>query len=491
MAVTIEAFIEEARAWLDLHTTLRASSTEPAKEPAKEGGRDDGELPWGEGDFSVSVFHSLSFDDEHALLKRLQDWTRLKAAKGYHQVSGPVEFGGLGLPRSYARAFSKLESQYVTPGGHETHSVTTRLVAPTVQVYGTHEQQRSLVPKFLSADELCCQLFSEPGAGSDLASLACRAVRDGDEWVINGQKVWSSGAQFSQWGELIARHDPDVAKHKGMTAFVIPLDLPGIEVRPIKQMSGGASFTEVFLTDVRVPDSMRLGPVGEGWKVALTTLGFERDHSDGGGGGERVGGSWRQLIATAKAMGVTDQPNVRQELMRAYSHYRIEGFVNRRAADLRRAGAAAGPEGSLGKLMWTEGMTLVSSAHISSRTPASGARSRGASTCSAHPATASPAGRTRRSATSSVSACSACPENHGSTRTSPGATCPADLLTCQRSTTSNLIQRTHLGEHQWISDLPASAHSSPDRRRASDAPSSRRSSPRAHRSPSAPAPRMT
>jgi alkylation response protein AidB-like acyl-CoA dehydrogenase len=172
--------------------------------------------------------------------------------------------------------------------------------------------------------------------------------------------VWSSGAQFSEWGELIARHDPDVAKHKGMTAFVIPLGLPGIEVRPIKQMSGGSSFNEVFMTDVRVPDSMRLGSVGDGWKVALTTLGFERDHSDSGGGGGRVGGSWHQLLATAQAMGATRDPVVRQQLMRVYIHKRLEGFVNRRAADLRRAGAAAGPEGSLGKLMWTEGMTLMS-----------------------------------------------------------------------------------------------------------------------------------
>ena len=184
-------------------------------------------------------------------------------------------------------------------------------------------------------------------------------MRDGDEWVINGQKVWSSGAQFSQWGELIARHDPDVAKHKGMTAFIIPLDLPGVEVRPIKQMSGGSSFNEVFMTDVRVPDSMRLGPVGEGWKVALTTLGFERDHSDSSSGG-RVGGSWRQLLATARAMEVSDDPVVRQALMRAYTHHRLEGFVNRRAADLRRSGAPAGPEGSLGKLLWTEGMNLTS-----------------------------------------------------------------------------------------------------------------------------------
>jgi alkylation response protein AidB-like acyl-CoA dehydrogenase len=145
-----------------------------------------------------------------------------------------------------------------------------------------------------------------------------------------------------------------------MTAFLVPLDLPGIEIRPIKQMSGGSSFNEVFMTDVRVPDSMRLGPVGEGWKVALTTLGFERDHSDAGGGAGRVGGSWRQLLATAHALGMTDDAVHRQDLMRVYIHHRLEGFVNRRVADLRRAGSPPGPEGSIGKLLWTDGMNLMS-----------------------------------------------------------------------------------------------------------------------------------
>ena len=347
-APTLEAFVSEATDWLATHATPRTVA------------HGDGELVWGEGDFSVSVFHALSFEDERALLERIKAWTMLKATKGYHAITAPVEHGGLGLDRSFARAFARLEAGYETPGGHETHSVTTRLVAPTVQIFGNDDQRRDLVGKFLAAEELCCQLFSEPTAGSDLASLACRAVRDGGEWIVNGQKVWSSGAQFSEWGELIARHDPDAVKHKGLTAFVIPLDLPGVEVRPIKQMSGGSSFNEVFLTDVRVPDEMRLGPVGDGWKVALTTLGFERDHSDAGsGGGGRVGGSWRQLLGTALAMDVAHDPVVRQQLMRAYTHHRLEGFVNRRAADLRRAGATPGPEGSLGKLLWTEGMNLV------------------------------------------------------------------------------------------------------------------------------------
>ena len=229
--------------------------------------------------------------------------------------------------------------------------------------FGSEEQRQTFVPRFLSARELCCQLFSEPGAGSDLAALGCRAVRDGDEWVINGQKVWSSGALFSEWGELIARSDPEVPKHKGMTAFIVPMDLSGIEVRPIKQMSGGSSFNEVFFTDVRVPDSMRLGDEGAGWRVALTTLGFERDHSDGSGS-SRVGGGWQHVLATARAMGVTSDPVTRQLLARSYTHDRVESFVNQRAAELARGGTP-GPEGSLGKLLWTNGMKL----HLRGRLP--------------------------------------------------------------------------------------------------------------------------
>jgi alkylation response protein AidB-like acyl-CoA dehydrogenase len=342
----LETFLAAATTWLDEHAERRDDG--------------DDEFVWGKGEFDVSVFHALSFDDERALLERAKAWTQLKSERGYHAINWPVELGGLGLPTAYARAFGRVQRGYVLPAGHETHGVTTGLVAPTIRALGTPDQQADLVPRFLAARELCCQLFSEPGAGSDLAALGCRAVRDGDEWVVDGQKVWSSGAQFAEWGLLIARSDPDVAKHLGLTAFVVPMDLPGIEVRPIKQMSGGSSFNEVFFDGVRVHDSMRLGDVGVGWKVALTTLGFERDHAESGSGGGRVGGSWRQLLATAKAMGATDDPVIRQRLVQVYTHQRVEQFTNRRAADVRRAGQPAGPEGSLGKLLWTEGMRLMS-----------------------------------------------------------------------------------------------------------------------------------
>lgn len=347
LGLQLDDFTATARAWLDEHAE---------KKPVAA---DGGDIIWGQGDFDVSVFHALTFDEEKALLDQAQEWSRLKAKEGYHAITWPTEYGGLGLGKQYGRAFHRLEAQYITPSRHETFGVTTGLIAPTVRAFGTEEQKNELVAALLRPDFLCCQLFSEPGAGSDLASLACRAELDGEEWRVNGQKVWSSGAQYSEYGELIARSDPDAVKHKGLTAFIIPMDLPGIEIRPIKQMSGGQSFCEVFFNDVIIPDSMRLGPEGEGWKVALTTLGFERDHSaSGGGGGSQAGGSWKQLLATADHFGLTDDPVIRQRLMEVFIHNRVESYTNRRAADLAKSGTP-GPEGSLGKLLWTEGMTLM------------------------------------------------------------------------------------------------------------------------------------
>lgn len=346
---SLDEFSAEARAWLDANAKRRSDSG-------------DTEPEWGVGQLDVSVFHNLSADDERRLLGEIQRWNGLKAERGYHAITWPAEVGGLGLGKEHGRAFGKLEAEYEVPPAHETASVTIGLMAPTINLFGTPEQKEKHLASFLRTDVLCCQLFSEPGAGSDLASLSCRADRDGDAWIINGQKVWSSGALFSGWGELIARSDSTVAKHAGMTAFMIPMDLPGMEIRPIKQMSGGSSFNEVFFTDVRIPDSMRLGDVGAGWKVALATLGFERDHSSGGSSSSKVGGSFRQLLATAQALGRQDDPAVRRALVDVYIHTRVEGLVNRRAADLRRAGNAPGPEGSLGKILWTEGMTKMSEA---------------------------------------------------------------------------------------------------------------------------------
>lgn len=339
--ISVEDFEAEALAWLEANAEPRPDASGP--------------IEWGKGEFSVSVFHAMDHDTELEYITNLQNWIIKKAERGYHAVAAPVEYGGLGLSRKHARAYGRLERRFKSHGKHELLGVTAGLIAPTINVFGTDEQKQRFLPDLLAARTLACQLFSEPGAGSDLAGLACRAERDGDEWVINGQKVWSSGAQFAQWGELIARTDVDEVKHKGMTAFMIPLDLPGIEVRPIHQMSGGSSFCEVFFNDVRIPDDLRIGDVGAGWSVALTTLGFERDHSESGAEGAAAGGTWKQLLATARHEGVTDDPVMRDKLMQVYIKDRIESMVNRRAADLAKSGTP-GPEGSLGKLLWTEGM---------------------------------------------------------------------------------------------------------------------------------------
>ena len=342
----LEEYASQARAWLQEHAQPKAAPI-------------DTDFVWGVGSDDVSIFHDLSFEEEREHLHRLMRWQQQKSDAGYGAITWPEALGGAGLSPAHERAFRKEEAAFETPSGHETFSVTIGLIAPTVRMFGTPEQQQRFVRSFLRTDELCCQLFSEPGAGSDLASLSCRAVRDGDEWVLNGQKVWSSGAQFSAWGEAITRTDPDVPKHKGMTAFLVPMDAPGVEVRPIRQMSGGSSFNEVFLTDVRVPDSLRLGDVGEGWKVALTTLGFERGSTSGGGGGA-MGGGWRQIHALARWVGATDDVRVRQQLAALYSRARIQQMLALRVSAGMREGATPGPEGSLGKLLWTQGMTATS-----------------------------------------------------------------------------------------------------------------------------------
>jgi alkylation response protein AidB-like acyl-CoA dehydrogenase len=330
-------FAATARKWLAEHVPPRAD----------EAGR------------PVAVFHDLPFEEERALLARIQEWLRVKFDAGYGALSWPVEHGGAGLSALHEEAFAEVEREFDTPGQHELTSVSTALIAPTVQMFGTDEQKARLVRALLRGDELACQLFSEPSAGSDLAGLATRAVRDGDDWVVNGQKVWSSGAQFAGWGELIARTDPDAPKHKGLTAFLLPMDTPGVDVRPLRQMSGGSSFCEVFLDDVRIPDSLRLGDVGGGWAVTLATLGFERGHS---GANADVGGGFAQLLDTARQLGRTGDPDVRRVLAEVWVAERLAAVAAQRDRETQLAGAEPGPLGSLRKLAWSQRLALVSEA---------------------------------------------------------------------------------------------------------------------------------
>jgi len=318
----------------------------------------DGEADEG-GLGPVAVFDSLTFEQEHEQLAAAAAWQRAKLAAGYGAITWPPEHGGAGLTAVYEDAFGREEARFDVPRKNELFSVTLDLVAPTIAAFGTPAQQRELIPRLLAAELFVCQLFSEPGAGSDLASLSLRAERRGSDWVLNGQKVWTSGARHAAFGELIARSDPAQARHRGLTAFLVPMDAPGVEIRPIRQMSGGSGFNEVFFTDVVVPDEARLGEAGQGWQVALTTLGFERARS--GAGAQQPGGSFAQVAATARELGRQDDPLVRQLLADLY----VRSEVQRRYAARMTQSAAAGTpgeEGSVLKLMWSANLMRMSAA---------------------------------------------------------------------------------------------------------------------------------
>ena len=330
MTVELATFQTEVRSWL--------SSVLPPRPAPSPDDRPD-----------LAVFRNLSDGDESALLDAIRQYRRQRFDAGYGAVTLSVEHGGRGLPAVYASAIAQAERDFDVPPSTELISVTTGLVGPAVAMFGTDEQRAAYANPLLRTDLLACQLFSEPGAGSDLASLSCRGVRDGDGWVFDGQKVWSSGARFADLGMLLARTDPEAPKHKGITAFLVPLDLDGVEIRPIRQMSGGSSFNEVFLSDVRVPDSMRLGEVGQGWKIASATLAFERTAS--GSVTRKKGGSVAELIALAQSLGAMDDALVRQDIADVYIRSELRAATADRVARAAAAGISPGPAASVGKLM--------------------------------------------------------------------------------------------------------------------------------------------
>ncbi|MFD6064006.1 acyl-CoA dehydrogenase family protein [Rhodococcus wratislaviensis] len=342
----LDAFEERATAWLSQRLDRHPPATET-------------DLPGSDAEPSYAIFHDRTEAEERELLVRGKAWQSARVDAGFGAITWGPEWGGPGLTASHERIYVELERQFRAPERHETILVTVELIAPTIHLLGTEEHKQRFVQPFLRADELCCQLFSEPGAGSDLAALATRAVRTDTGWKITGQKVWSSGAQFSEWGLLIARSDPAAPKHRGMTAFLVPMDAPGVETRPIRQMSGGSTFNEVFLTAVELPDSLRLGEIGDGWNVALTTLGFERSSS---GGIVSAGGSAADLIRLAKQLGITDDPHVRQTLARVVVYERATAMFNARYAERELAGHVPGVEGSIAKLVWTQNLKRIGDA---------------------------------------------------------------------------------------------------------------------------------
>ncbi len=273
--------------------------------------------------------------------------------KGLAWISFPIGNGGLGLRPAMQREVDRRLRAGGVSGGESKLFFGLFLVAPTIVTHGSEWAKKRFLRPMFTGEEVWCQLFSEPGAGSDLASIATRAVRDGDEWIVNGQKVWNTLAHLAHFGMLVTRTNPDIPKHKGLTYFALDMHQPGVEVRPLRQITGEAEFNEVYLTDARVPDSYRIGDVGEGWRVSLTTLANERTSIGGGGGGG--GGPKRGQGAIAEAVriwteeGTTQSPGRKDQLMSVWVDAEVLRLTNMRASAAARTGNP-GPEGSIAKL---------------------------------------------------------------------------------------------------------------------------------------------
>ncbi|GAB3210292.1 acyl-CoA dehydrogenase family protein [Marinactinospora endophytica] len=268
---------------------------------------------------------------------------------GLAWVHFPEGLGGLGAPRALQAVvdeeFARLGA---APSGREALVIGLGMAAPTILAFGTPEQQERFLKPLYTGEEIWCQLFSEPGAGSDLAALGTRAVRDGDTWVVNGQKVWTSLAHRARWAILVTRTDPDVPKHRGMTYFVCDMTAPGVEVRPLRQITGEAEFNEVYLTDVRIPDSHRLGEVGDGWRVAQTTLMNERV-SIGGGAEPREGGLIGLVAGIWRDRPELRTPGLHDALLRLWVEAEAARLTKERLRQQLAVGQP-GPEGSAAKL---------------------------------------------------------------------------------------------------------------------------------------------
>ncbi len=280
-------------------------------------------------------------------------WCTAFGESGFATPTWPAEYGaGLSLTPGRARAVNEVLNTYKVP--RPSNIIGIGMGGPTVIAWGSEDVKQRFLRGIATNEEIWCQLFSEPGAGSDVAGLATRAERDGDEWIVNGQKVWTSLAHLASYGMLLARTDPDQPKHRGLSYFVVDMRAPGVEVRPLRQITGDAEFNEVFFENARVPDAWRLGSVGDGWRVAITTLMNERVSLSGPGSvsGDTIGGSPIQRIIDRHRP--VDDPRLRQRLAAAWIEHRIIGLNNQRAADRRRKGAEAGPEGSITKLQSAE-----------------------------------------------------------------------------------------------------------------------------------------
>jgi len=310
------AFRAEARAWL---TT--AVTSDAARSVLTSGG------PGGSG-----------------WVARAKPWQAYLADHGWAGITWPKDSGGRGGTASEQAIFTEEAAKLSL--SVNAFAVGIAMAGPTIIAHGTEDQRQRFLPPMLRGDEVWCQLFSEPGAGSDLAGLSTRAVRDGDEWIVNGQKVWTSGADSSDLGILLTRTDLDQPKHRGITYFLVDMHSPGIEVRPLKQMTGASHFSEVFFTDVRIPHERILGDVNGGWGVAMTTLANERTMMGGGSSGPVVS----DLIELARELGVAGDAGLRQGLAASYTRAEIMKYLGFRSRTRANQGLPPGPESSVRKV---------------------------------------------------------------------------------------------------------------------------------------------
>jgi alkylation response protein AidB-like acyl-CoA dehydrogenase len=310
-------FRAEARAWLEAH-----APTHLAPRTARASGGE-------------------------AWVQRCKAWQRTLYDGGWAGITWPKEYGGRGGTSLEQRVFDQEQARFGVATG--VFAVGIGMVGPTLIAHGTEAQKARYLDPLLRGDEVWCQLFSEPGAGSDLAALATKAVRDGDEFVVDGQKVWTSGAQHSRLGILLARTNPEVPKHRGITYFVLDMASPGVEVRPLRQINGAAHFNEVFLSGVRLPAGNVVGEVDGGWGVTLTTLGSERSLIGGGMGGT----AFPQLLELARAHGATADPLRRQAIAAAFTRYEVLRFLGYRVQTALSQHRLPGAEASVLKLAYS------------------------------------------------------------------------------------------------------------------------------------------
>ena len=283
-------------------------------------------------------------------LEQSKLWQKRKYDAGWACIRWPKEYGCRGGSAMEQVIFGQEEGKVGELSG--VFAIGQGMAGPTMMAYATDAQKKRYLPPLASGEEIWCQLFSEPAGGSDLAALRTSAVRDGDDWVINGQKIWTSGAHYSDYGILVTRSDPDVPKHKGLTYFFLSMKSPGIEIKPIKQISGDSNFNEVYFNDVRIPDTQRLGEVGQGWQVSITTLMNERMSIGAGGSGA----NFKRVFDLAQKTYINDRPAIEDSAVRAkladwYCQESGLKYTSFRTMSALSRGATPGPENSIGKLV--------------------------------------------------------------------------------------------------------------------------------------------